>query len=305
MRTRTSLRHASLCLAFFGWTLAHAQTTAIVLSTHSSAAGQANSPMINNTVQAYSTRVTGTGSLQTQGMEFAGAGPTAGMGGSYQSTVDAANQVINSTASATGELVGSVYVYPSAASATTQLRYDFEVVGPSDVVVPLVVLTPHPLLNGFTTGYAQTYGDAKLQVQSYNVYAGYNTNYYYQNFGSLEETSYSDPGNPLQATSYDTFKASEKFKVTSNWNYNEITMTTQAVVSGGAQDNPPYFTPVIAQMSVTLDPIIEIDPSFADASQYQIVFSTNVHNAVPEPASFAALGLGVAFVVRRKKKGIR
>jgi hypothetical protein len=59
--------------------------------------------------------------------------------------------------------------------------------------------------------------------------------------------------------------------------------------------------------SASIDPMIEIDPTFADANQYSLVFSPAVGStATPEPSSLPLLGVSGLLVLlglKRKKLG--
>jgi hypothetical protein len=65
--------------------------------------------------------------------------------------------------------------------------------------------------------------------------------------------------------------------------------------------------------SAFADPFIEVDPSFANASDLQVIVSAGIGNsqdspsATPEPVSFALAGIGLVGValIRRRKAGMK
>jgi PEP-CTERM motif len=73
---------------------------------------------------------------------------------------------------------------------------------------------------------------------------------------------------------------------------------SNSIVIGGSASGPS---------TAFADPFIEVDPNFANASDYQIIVSQGIGNtpvsATPEPSSLAVVGvaLGCVALVRRKK----
>ena len=58
--------------------------------------------------------------------------------------------------------------------------------------------------------------------------------------------------------------------------------------------------------AASVDPQVQIDPSFADASDFTLQFSPSAQSAVPEPSSMSCLGVcllvGIAGVLARRQK---
>jgi hypothetical protein len=52
----------------------------------------------------------------------------------------------------------------------------------------------------------------------------------------------------------------------------------------------------------TIDPTIEIDPSFADASEFKLIGSTGLTSSVPEPSGLILLGTGLFAVARKLRQ---
>jgi hypothetical protein len=81
----------------------------------------------------------------------------------------------------------------------------------------------------------------------------------------------------------------------------QYALSNSIVIAGSASGPSTAFA----------DPFIEVDPNFANASNYQIIVSQGIGNgpaaasSTPEPASFALVGiaLGCVGLLRRKKVG--
>ena len=78
--------------------------------------------------------------------------------------------------------------------------------------------------------------------------------------------------------------------------------------SGGCVNIP--CSPVPAKDSVMLDPVLQLDPAFANSADFSLAFSPGIGNApessVPEPSSLSSLAIGILglVVVRRKLGGL-
>jgi hypothetical protein len=173
------------------------------------------------------------------------------------------------SASAGGDVVGS------QAQADASLNYSLELVGPSGAPVPVDLKSS--ITGTLISGSA--YGVVALASASLVVI---------NPSGSLVSGSYLPA--PPQPTTVDTV-----IDLFPNTIYG-VSLQALALALCGAQDE--YGTATcdgnLASASAAVDPTFTIDPNFAGASQYQIVFSPGVASAVPEPDTWAMMLIGFA-----------
>lgn len=153
-----------------------------------------------------------------------------------------------------------------AIEGTATILYWAEVVGPSNVTVPL-------LISSFASASASGTGAAGASL----FFPGGNA------IGAC-----ADPSNPSNCGTQPT---SEKtvlpFSILSDVPFNIL-----EGANAGALE--PF-----GSASATLDPTIVIDPSFATGSQFSLIFSSNVSQpspVVPEPGTLTLVALGVGVV---------
>ncbi len=159
--------------------------------------------------------------------------------------------------SAGGDVVGS------QAHADASLNYSLEVVGPSGAPVPVDLKSS--ITGTLISGSA--YGVVALASASLLVL---------NPSGNIVSGSYLPA--PPQPTTVDSV-----IDLFPNTIYG-VSLNALAFALCGAQDE--YGTATcdgnLASASAAVDPTFMIDPGFADASQYQIVFSPGVSSAVPD-----------------------
>jgi PEP-CTERM motif len=161
-----------------------------------------------------------------------------------------------------------------AMDGTATILYWAEVVGPSNVTVPL-------LISSFGSASASGTGSAGAAL----FFPGGNV------VGACADPSF--PSNCKGApTSWNTILP---FSVLSDVQFN-ISETADA----GAVDPS-------GSASATVDPTIVIDPSFATGSQFSLLFSSNIsppNAVVPEPGTLTlvALGVGGGSLARRRRR---
>jgi hypothetical protein len=82
-----------------------------------------------------------------------------------------------------------------------------------------------------------------------------------------------------------------------------IQASVSAQVNSGTDDSslPLAFTPVGESASVVLDPLTQIDPSFAFANNFVIELSPSLGTDVPEPDLVLPLGVVLLGMARRRK----
>jgi hypothetical protein len=171
--------------------------------------------------------------------------------------------------SAGGDVVGS------QAHADASLNYSLEVVGPSGAPVPVDLKSSitGTLISGSADGVVAL-ASASLVVVNPS--------------GNLVSGSYLPA--PPQPTTVDTV-----IDLFPNTIYG-VSLQALAFALCGAQDEFGTTTcdGNLASASAAVDPTFMIDPGFADASQYQIVFSPGVSSAVPESGTWAMMLIGFA-----------
>jgi hypothetical protein len=171
--------------------------------------------------------------------------------------------------SAGGDVVGS------QAHADASLNYYLEVVGPSGAPVPVDLKSSiiGTLISGSADGVVAL-ASASLVVVNPS--------------GNLVSGSYLPA--PPQPTTVDTV-----IDLFPNTIYG-VSLQALAFALCGAQDEFGTTTcdGNLASASAAVDPTFMIDPGFADASQYQIVFSPGVSSAVPESGTWGMMLIGFA-----------
>jgi hypothetical protein len=114
----------------------------------------------------------------------------------------------------------------------------------------------------------------------------------YSNFTQYGSHTLNGVTTPITANS---FNATDSVNLTANAVYG-VGLQMTLLLTGG-----------IGTASVYVDPLIQIAPGFANASQYSIELSPGIGNsvaAIPEPSTYALMlaGLGVLGIVARRRK---
>ena len=194
-------------------------------------------------------------------------------------------------ASASGSLTLSPFVNLSAqsssgpinaffnpgAGAFVSVNYSFQVAGgnPGDIV-PILISTS---LTATASSFSHAYGFAETVIHT--------------GFGDTSK---------VVCTNNTCGTTDTSFFGTFAWNAfsGESGDTIHLEIEASSGDSP-----VAESASASADPFIFIDPNFAGAANYSILVSPGVGNAlpsVPEPATFAAVGIAlIAFAMWRKK----
>ncbi len=173
-------------------------------------------------------------------------------------------------------------------SATAHLSYQFSFSGPSNTEIPIIVNMNDYVIfsNGAPGGEGEAYTNLSLSNGD-NVTnlacAGSNLCYYVYK-----------PGNyPLVTGQYKGYIESDTLNTVSLYAY-----ASNFYIGG-------YGT------TASADPTVQIDPSFANAAEFNLVESPGISNSIagaaPEPASWALMlvglgGLGMALRTRSRRK---
>jgi hypothetical protein len=159
--------------------------------------------------------------------------------------------------------LGSYY----EASATARLNYQFELTGPANVMVPLIISFSNTVSIPFG-GEGESFSTVTLAngTEYTNIAcAGSNICYYVYS-----------PGNyPDVFSTWDTSVQSDTISDVDLYVY----ISTYYIGGSDAE--------------ATADPIITIDPSFADAGEFTLAESNGVSNEIPEPPSLALMLSGM------------
>jgi len=163
-------------------------------------------------------------------------------------------------------------------SATAQVSYSIEWIGPSGVRVPTIIDTAGGI--GPTTGSASASAHVSLTPAGGLGLTGFNAATFLN--GSC------DPSGCVNGTQHISMLS-------------DTVYTVQVFASVGVSDNFAGST------SAWADPHFFIDPNFADGGEFSLLISPGVGNsvsAVPEPSTWAMLLLGFAgigFMTYRRK----
>jgi hypothetical protein len=189
--------------------------------------------------------------------------------GAAASATGGADPAIAISVSAGGDVVGS------QAHADASLNYSMEVVGPSGAPVPVDLKSSitGTLMSGSAYGVVALASASLLVINP---------------SGNIVSGSYLPA--PPHPTTVDTV-----VDLFPNTIYG-VSLQALAYALCGSLDE--YGTATcdgnLASASAAVDPTVMIDPGFADASQYQIVFSPDVSSAVPESGTWAMMLIGFA-----------
>jgi hypothetical protein len=176
-----------------------------------------------------------------------------------------------------------------AAESIATLNYYFYLNGPTGVVVPIVI-SGAVATNG--CGGACTQG---LAVAPATVF---------QNNGS----TYSPDLPCLEVSISCSSGFSLDYSAVSDETYEIELGGVAASLEAGQYFGINYDEYLGLPAAVSIDPIISIDPTFADADQFQLMFSPNVGNSptsVPEPPTFALFAAGLIGLGWTRRRGLK
>lgn len=191
-------------------------------------------------------------------------GSTFTLGGNQGSDASGSYSVGAGSVSADGSNQGSA---PPDAGAVGVVTFSVDVIGLPGVNVPLDITA---------TGSTFASGSAFAQAIVENVSTG--TNLFFACSGIVSPKGCAFTGIPSSFSGTKT-----KFVMS------DTPFSLKLVAVGSTFDNQPGI------FFASVDPMITIDPSFAQANQFSLVFSPNSSGggAVPEPGSLELLGTGL------------
>jgi len=171
------------------------------------------------------------------------------------------------TSSASGTTSGGVEVANASANATG--TFFFEVVGPPDVLVPLIITASG------TTAASGPEADGSVQL----YFAG-------GSFLACSGTGSAEASCGSEATS---FSGSQSFSLTSN-----TLSDVELIVAGSSTLGSGGF-------SASADEMVVIDPTFVNGSEFSLVFSADV----PEPSTLPLVFVALAMLAGSLHRGRR
>ncbi len=192
--------------------------------------------------------------------------------------------------------------------AQSQLTYYFSVIGPQDVIIPILIDYKIIVSSTGSIYSNNPYYNAIVQSSagiSVHGYGDLDSVHYISNYSTIDQVT----GNPFNVDTGGTYTGTLAVDVMTNnvGTGNEISLSA----SVGGSNYSGYYHGLMQGLAY-VDPVIRIDPSFANAPLYSIVLSPGAGNtwgnpaaATPEPASMLLMGIGaagVAFMKRRKVK---
>jgi hypothetical protein len=188
------------------------------------------------------------------------------------------------TAAVSAGYLGASAFYPSYLGATASLGYYFDVEGPSGQTVPITL-----------TGVV----DVDVSGTGYNVSPGGEA---FLGYGNLTNCI---PAPSIEPPGTCAFTLKEDFP-------SDTVQLVSISANAGAQGASfcPSEVPCLPEVvTVTVDPILSIDPSFADAGAFTIAVSSGIGNSppsvAPEPSLVIPLSialLAMVFLARPRKK---
>jgi hypothetical protein len=194
------------------------------------------------------------------------------------------------------------YAHGSYVNVATDLLYDFEINGPTGVNVPLIVSTQGAAIAGVPSSYGYTSGFAVLSITDSILPAVVLQREACDFSAGPRSSTQSTPCRTVGGLFPESFSGNYRISLPSD-TLGTAGMYMQLV---NTQDGPGAYT------TGFVDPIITIDPSFPDASEYSLTFSPYFGDGpasqIPEPSSlglFLTSLIGLAWIRRRAAALIR
>ena len=176
---------------------------------------------------------------------------------------------------------------PNSSEVYAYVSYYFEVFGPAGVQVPIIVSASSAFTTSATTVQGYETGDLLLTVTIGNQP---------QSTAACVAVNYRGAA----CTVPSSFSVNEAFTTSSNI-LNQIQLSLITIVNAGIEAGSS------AAITGYIDPVVTIDPAFARAGEFTLLFSAGVGNLPPtsvdEPSSRASLAAGITLLLLALRLG--